>query len=46
MDAAAVQGVEPDFGDADVFINDFSAQIPGDVGVATFYLVGSYDVGG
>ncbi|MEJ2541062.1 MAG: nuclear transport factor 2 family protein [Gemmatimonadota bacterium] len=45
MDAAATQGVEPEVGDAEVFINDFSAQIHGDVGVATFYLVGSYEVG-
>ena len=40
--AAARQQVEPDFGRSQVFISDFSAQIYENVGVATFYLVGTY----
>lgn len=45
LDAAQRQGVAVDVGDANVFINNFSAQIYGSVGVATFYLVGSYVLG-
>ena len=45
LEAAQRQGIAMDVGDANVFINDFSAQIYGDVGVATFYLVGSYTLG-
>lgn len=38
------QGVKPQAGSINVLMNHFNAQIYGDVGVALFYLVGSFTV--
>lgn len=45
LEAAQRQGIAVDVGKPNVSINDFSAQIYDDVGVATFYVVGSYTLG-
>lgn len=42
LQTGIAQGATPPFADdANVFVNDFTAQIYGNVGIATFYLVGS-----
>ena len=39
-------GATLDYGTVNVYMNHFSAQIYGDVAIATFYLVGPRTVGG
>lgn len=45
-EAAERFGAALDFGTANVYMNHFDAQIYGNVGVATFYLVGTHNWGG
>ena len=45
-EAAARMGANLDFGSANVYMNNFNAQIYSDVAVATFYLVGTRTWGG
>jgi ketosteroid isomerase-like protein len=45
-EAAERMGATPDYGTLNVYMNHFSAQIYGNVAVATFYLVGPRTVDG
>ena len=46
MQAAERMSAALDFGTANLYMSHFSAQIYGDVGIATFYLVGTHSWGG
>ena len=46
QEGAARMGAVLDFGEGNVYMSDFDAQIYGDVGVATFYLIGTRTWGG